>query len=223
MTSVSPVQVKNWEQPLERDVSRVAPKDPGSVVALPAEVDSVILNVTIPKQGQDNWCWAAVAIGIDAAYGENTRTQCSVASAITGIECCPGNSQPGRVGACDEPRALPRALDKHFREELTDATHPGHKNPAFVKGEIDVGHPVAVRLASAGSQAGHFVVIAGYSVAAGGALNVRVWDPATGSASDERFEEFRINFKQFGEWERTFTTRGDPAVGRFAGTSRRKP
>src|SRR5690349_15156876 len=122
-----------------------------------AASQKVILDFTIPEQRQTEWCWAAVSVGIAAAYEDNPPEQCALATNIigNGLQCCPDDSEP----KCNVTQELPPPLGSNFLAIISDQTQFDFN---FVKAQIDKGHPIAVRLESTLSGTGHFEVIGGY-------------------------------------------------------------
>jgi hypothetical protein len=178
-----------------------------TVAQAAALLDQKFLDLTIPRQHLDNWCWAAVALGLHDAYRDTGQTQCSIASRVLSLVC----STDGCVTfepRCNQPWTLPIALASHFLQQLTLQSFPNHRSFPFIRDEIKKGNPVAVRVAFEGQLSGHFVVISGYR-RRNNDVDLRVWDPKVGMWTDERLSEFLLNYKQCGGWERSFMTRGD--------------
>jgi|GEM_PF-2381915 len=165
------------------------------------------LQVTIPSQKMDNWCWAAVAVGISDAYHDPPISQCTVASKVQKIRCC--SKPPDRACTQEQPLSPGLSLEghEHFVEYLDpDRTAPllvPHKGWAFLTDHIDRGLPVPVRIAfGTGHGYGHFVVVTGYQMEPSG-LYLIVSDP-----ENERWHfeltEFIAHFHGTGRWHTTY-------------------
>jgi hypothetical protein len=162
----------------------------------------VQLAISIELREQDQWCWAAVARGVQLAYGDNpAESQCEVATRVKGTTCCPA----GDYGVCDQPHDLEDALAGHGQHPTQNKTFD------FIKDCIDDGCPPAIRLGYNNAAAGHFVVISGYYTEAG--LNyIWVCDPATGLEDDYEFEAFKLTDPNGGLWDKTYRTTGEQRV-----------
>lgn len=160
-----------------------------------------ILDVKVPRQAQDNWCWAAVSVGIRRAYEGSATRQCEVAERILSIPCCPAGTKKG----ANVQRPLAPALRPYLKRPVLQ--DPRSRSFEFVKEQIDRGHPIAVRLAwRDGGGAGHFVVISGYHEH-DGIQDVFVCDPYLGGRGIAYpYEQFRNNYHQLGAWDLTYRT-----------------
>jgi hypothetical protein len=167
-----------------------------------ARFEQEILDVRIPQQTQDNWCWAAVALGIAHSYLDFTEAeQCDVARRVLSRACCPD----GFRDACDVPRHLPPALGDHFAGPTRGGTRA--RSFPFVRECIRAGNPVAVRIKWAGSRTGHFVVIVGYRIA-GEVVDLCVCDPWTGRRRKVRYGHLMNNYYEAGTWDQSYETTG---------------
>jgi len=169
-----------------------------------------ILKIEVPDQEGQEWCWAAVAVGIARAYNPRRQhegrklEQCQVATQVLrketpSIVCCGGNIE------CDRESELDPALEAvgHLRKPLK-----GPQTWEFIKSEIDHGRPIAVRIDRDGK--GHFLVITGYGEFSG-ARYVYYDDPISrrGVRSVDSF-----TIREDGIWTNTYTTKGFRARGR---------
>lgn len=164
-----------------------------------------LLKVSVPQQEGIDWCWAAVARGLEYAYEGSAECQCEIASRVLGTECCP----PGDDDCCDTPQDLPCALGRH-----ADGGPSGikaMKSAQFVKDQIDKGYPIAVRIEWSESGLGHFVVISGYFELFG-FFYVYVCDPEGGLRSIWRLSRFITAYDNHGVWDLTFRTKGASPV-----------
>jgi papain like cysteine protease AvrRpt2 len=126
---------------------------------------------TIQTQLMDLWCWAAVAASIDAYLTTGApREQCTIANALTpGVECCPKKQECNQAQPLDSALgAVGRFLDMFdFPLAFED-----------LQRELDANFPVCARIGWLGPDGGgHFVVIAGYSIAPSGARMLKIRDP----------------------------------------------
>ena len=157
----------------------------------------------IETQEKLNWCWAAVAATVSRYFYPNQAVeQCSIARSVLNIDCCAAAS-----GDCDEPAALETALDAlntTFPKSLTNQPLPGQLLPfAAVRGQIDSGRPVCVRIRWFGESGGHFVMISGYSVSESGEPWVDVADPYY-QDSTVPYDRFVSAYLDAGAWTDTY-------------------
>jgi Peptidase_C39 like family len=178
------------------------------VAAPVAAVDEVILDVTIPEQALDHWCWAAIAAGLGEAYGDEPRSQCLIASEVLETSCCPRRLAPR--SSCDLPQPIDAVLGTHLRRRFED---PKHRTFAFVRAQISRGFPIVVRIDWNRPGAGHFVVIAGYRDSSEGRF-LWVCDPGTGDRSKVQFTRFLSYYRQKGFWDISYETKGRRPVPR---------
>jgi hypothetical protein len=162
-----------------------------------------VLRLKIDAQGQDNWCWAMVAVGVAHAF-QDTDPQwvpCSVAKRVLAMECCP----EGDYESCDQPLELAAPLDGHMDPSLINPQTD--KTFGLVQYSIDNGIPIAVRLALPNT-VGHFVVISGYCLLGDGSQRIFVCDPQDGSRRREDFDGFLNGFGGKPRWDQTYLTQG---------------
>lgn len=168
--------------------------------------EEVKLDLEIPAQQQINWCWAAASVGVADSYGDQLSgvsaadRQCTLATSVLAIPCCPPGSNPAGNQPIELDRALGANLDKVVPQDSL-------KTPAFVRDNIRKGRPIAVRLRSNISFGGHVVVIYGYR-RIGSTFTLHVQDPHGAIVSEEPFEEFVNNRQQSMSWDISYTTRG---------------
>ncbi|MEA2463736.1 MAG: hypothetical protein QOJ98_1483 [Acidobacteriota bacterium] len=165
-----------------------------------------VLDVTIPKSADTQWCWAAVAVGLARAYQDQDpkwADQCEVATRVKKAStCCPA----GDFSDCNLADHLPPALEEHF-----DSTpiNPGEdKTFKFVVAITNSGFPLAIRLGVTNDDAGHFVVIAGYRVDDDGTLQLWIGDPEEGLRNLVDFEKLLVPSTKERFWTNTFRTTG---------------
>ena len=163
------------------------------------------IDVTIPQQILDNWCWAAVTAGLETAFGlQPARTQCRIVTDVLGpnalgiASCCPDGAN---VQLCNVPHAPQPALGELF-DARVEAPH-GTSFP-FVENEIVQRRlPVLANLGFRDGRVGHLVVISGFRHV-GPRVTLIVWDPYTGESSDEPFTQFQRAFRDRGKWRASY-------------------
>ncbi|HWX97097.1 MAG TPA: papain-like cysteine protease family protein [Solirubrobacteraceae bacterium] len=156
------------------------------------------LELEVPHQEQDNWCWAATSDGVAHFYDDDTGwTQCEIANSnLARTDCC-GSAG---AGVCNVYGFLDRALNAvghldHMASEAADFQ--------TVDSEIDARRPLGVRVAWAGGGA-HFVAIGGYRELP--EPYVHVEDPWYGP-SDVPYSTLRSGYQASGTWTHTYWTR----------------
>jgi hypothetical protein len=155
--------------------------------------------LSLQHQLQTNWCWAACTSSVSGFYDPRTTWgQCAIVNAeLKQRGCCGG----GGSAECNVPWYLDRALK---RTGNLARKSDGAASWETVRKEIDAGRPVAARIGWNGG-GGHFVMVTGYR-AVGGARDVEVQDPWTGS-SRISLDALAKNYKSAGSWTHTYLTR----------------
>jgi hypothetical protein len=156
------------------------------------------LDLSVPHQEQNNWCWAATSDGVAHYYDSgSTWTQCQVANSTLGRSDCCG---AGASGACNVPWYLDQALTTvgHF-----DHVAGGAAAFQTVDTEIDGGRPLGVRIGWSGG-GGHFVAIGGYRELPNQYLHVE--DPWYGP-SDVAYTTLQSSYQGNGSWTHTYWTK----------------
>ena len=179
-------------------ISRVPLADAPAELLGGAAPPSGFLSYVTQPQLQANWCWAAVSSGVARYYDAATRwTQCRIAEAELGRECC----GPEAEGACNIPWFLNRALT---RVGHLDRWAAGPVTFAEIVQSIDARDPLCVRIAWVQGGA-HFVALYGYGegTGAGDPTVVSVSDPRYGN-SDVPYSEFRDRYRETGEWTHAY-------------------
>lgn len=157
------------------------------------------LDVQIPHQEQDWWCWCAVAVGVSSFYDSGFQlAQCEAAGRVL--------REPA---ACLDPRS-PHVNVMHELDLALDAF--GHMGQVIqgplkfsaVQAEIDQGRPIGVRIRFMNSGIGHFAVIRGYRA---GALQMLSIDDPLYDESEVRYEHFATRYRGTGEWRQSYLTR----------------
>jgi hypothetical protein len=156
------------------------------------------LSLSVPHQGQDNWCWAATSDGVSHFYDNASAwTQCGIADSALGRTDCCGT---GASGPCNVYGFLDQALTivGHFDHIAGQAA--GFQT---VDDEIDAGRPLGVRVAWSGGGA-HFVAIGGYRESP--QQYVHVEDPWYGP-SDVAYTTLANSYQGTGTWTHTYWTK----------------
>lgn len=114
----------------------------------------------VERQTQSFWCWAAVSASVARHFGDGQWSQCRVASAETGGDCC----ADGGSYVCNQPYYLDAALKGvgHLR-----AASVGYMPAANVVAELELDRPVCLRV-EWWDRSGHFLAIAGVRPSPGG-------------------------------------------------------
>lgn len=150
------------------------------------------------RQKMDSWCWAAVSAATEKYFDPATaKTQCTIASELKEIHCCP------REEACNTAHSLRSALAKigRLRGPVVEQSAPFQQ----IRNEIRDGFPVAARIAWNGG-GGHFVVITGYRIYPSGEEVITIADPL-GESGRWLYDDF-VNAYQFtGRWTHTYFLR----------------
>jgi hypothetical protein len=134
-----------------------------AAIAAPAAV-----TMTVPDQERDEWCWAAVCVGVREAYEQVTSRVCEVAGEVLfgdGTSCC---TNPD---GCDEAMYLSLALGR-----LGYFAPPRVNKPldfGEIADQIALGRPVCCFI-DYGTAIGHFIVISAVDPAT---KSVGVLDP----------------------------------------------
>jgi hypothetical protein len=153
------------------------------------------LTIAVPKQEKEEWCWAAVCVGLRKFYDNEEIRQCAIATEVIGGDCCTNGDM------CNEPQFLSIVLDDmHYREAKKDQV-----TFDLIRAQIDKGRPLCCFI-DHGSDVGHFIVISGYDA---DSKQIGVLDPAPGEAHISPrmvpFSAFRISYND-GTWMETYLT-----------------
>lgn len=165
-------------------------------------VTTVELDLEVPQQSLDNWCWAAVTAGIEAFFGiQSPRAQCRIVTDVLGTgQCCP--EETADVHRCNVPHAPQPALRDLFLERIE--RRDGGTSLAFVVNEIAERQlPFLANLRWNDARVGHLVVISGFH-RVGPAVTLIVRDPYTGERSEEPIRAFRQAFRDKGSWRASY-------------------
>jgi hypothetical protein len=139
-----------------------------------------LLNVTIPRQEQSNWCWVAVGSGISSYYDQVVYQQCYVVTIVFQAIHPPFNTDCCKVDAsqppCNGESGADQALD-HPRHHFGGNTGPLSFDDVMT--QIDQGRPFAAAINWSGGGS-HFVAVTGYAFPDPGVPSVYVQDPVYG-------------------------------------------
>lgn len=166
------------------------------------------LALTMRKQMQSDWCWAAVTEGVSTFYRTPSPwSQCSIADAALGRQdcCTTGGSDPDK---CNKQFYLDVALDVvgHLRKiEPRGLTFPE------IMIEIQKGQPVCCRIEWR-DRSGHFLCVIGGFFGPSGDAYLRVSDPFYLDA-DISFHDFASAYQTGASWTHTYFTTGSALGG----------
>lgn len=177
----------------------------------PMAISVRVSGFAMEKQGQDNWCWAAVAVSVARKYNSASAwTQCRLATAFYAQHghnknCCSNGLD------CSQPQALSQvfAITGNLAGQAMAHTVPFND---LVR-EIDAGRPVCVRIGWPTSPpSGHFIAITGYRVTESGGVFVEAQDPVNppGSIKEMPFAVLVSDYgaaTDDGAWTHTYLTR----------------
>jgi hypothetical protein len=154
------------------------------------KAEAVSLNLEVQRQKNSEWCWAAVSTSVERFFDPSSELeQCKVVSRELHKACC-GKLGRDEAKTCNIPETLDGPLSK--LGWLAEGPNPGPMGFEEIRREIDHGRPVGVLIrwrADGQFAGGHFIVIAGYRVTAGGVRYVMLRDPFF-PASHMTYESF---------------------------------
>ena len=157
-----------------------------------------LLSLQVPRQEQDNWCWAATSVGVARFYDSDSRwTQCRIVNRdLDRDDCC----ADGAGGPCDVYGYLERALGTvgHLERMTTGAA-----GPKQVASDIEARRPIGARVAWSGGGA-HFLALGGWRELP--EPYVHVEDPWYGS-SDVPYATLVNGYQGSGSWTHSYWTR----------------
>lgn len=165
------------------------------VLAVGAASSGVQLVIEVPQQEKENWCWAAVSVGVIAHYEHRNVEQCEVAGAVLKTNCC--------SGGCNVPHFMNLVLDElhHFGRSANQLEF------SQIRAEIG-NHPVACWI-DHDRRVGHFVLITGWIIDENNRSYVFVVDPSPGAPHVNPgampFSRFQASYDS-GSWRRSYTT-----------------
>ena len=118
------------------------------------------LDLTVQRQQQTQWCWAAVSVSIGDFYRKPTAgTQCTMVCSEFGRDDCCAN---GGSEVCNKPWYLDKALERiGIFAGLEEVPHPNPGLPSSAAGDIEGGKPVGLRIAWDGG-GGHVIALEGF-------------------------------------------------------------
>ena len=177
------------------------PAPPFAAPAAPAApAVGATLNVSLVKQTQNQWCWAACTAMIARFLGMVEPKQCELANFLFGrTNCC---QAPGST-TCNKPAQVQEIVKvyKHLGIKLTGPDKPLLADT--VKKELDAGRPFEVGYLWNGG-GGHVAIVYGYTPQG----LVLVHDPwyGTGSITYNRLRlayGMGVWFVSYGQFTRT--------------------
>jgi hypothetical protein len=145
----------------------------------------VWIDLTVDKQRESHWCWAAITAALAGYYHDLPLDQAAIA------------------GGVNVDRALDEVLAQHGCFGHWSLGKPTFERVAF---EIDSGRPLCARIQWYSGGA-HYVVVKGYGAAA---RTLLVEDSLTGPA-EQAWSQFPHGYAQRGGvWTETFWTEQSP-------------
>lgn len=160
----------------------------------------------VRHQEQDNWCWAALAVSVEAFYTRTTpRTQCSLVNTTIGrTDCC----ERTPCAACNTSYSIGRGLSN--LNCLNGSTIPNSISFSDVRTQIADSKPIGIRVLWAGGSTtvGHALSIYGYKTEnlAAADVTIDVSDPTHG-LSTVKFARFPANYHGGVFWTHTYKTK----------------
>lgn len=167
---------------------------PGGAVRVDGGV--VSLDVIVPTQERSRWCWAAIAVGLEAYYGRPARGQAALAQELLA----------GDLDRRDRDRDLDLDRELELDRALTAVgcfAHwsPGKPTLARLRFELNLGRPVAARIEWHGG-GGHYVLVTGHDTRGDDLL---IADPQRGR-SRVSYAAFPRGYERGGTWTESFWT-----------------
>ncbi|HZS09089.1 MAG TPA: papain-like cysteine protease family protein [Blastocatellia bacterium] len=169
---------------------------------------AAVMRFDLQRQLQTKWCWAAVTTSLLNFFNpDNTPTQCQVVQQCLSLnhdfdpeatDCC----QQGSSKACNLTYKLPDALDE-MELLFSRCNYPLSLDE--IRGQIQAGVPVAVRIKWRGG-GGHFVVITAVFDDPDGDEQtwLRIADPLDQAASYITYRTLKNRYKGEGRWTHSY-------------------
>lgn len=167
------------------------------------------------QQDLDNWCWAAVASGVDKVRGRQ-RSQCQIAAGYAGVTqdpvvaailgagpCCPPTSSVDTIGYLNE------VLDYLGLTRVPySAVAGGGTTVAAARADLGNDRPVPIRIRWSARDDGHFIALVG-SDSRGGVFTFLVYDPAENHADVGHLlyrteQELAGSYDGIGQWSHIY-------------------
>lgn len=195
------MSIPSFLQPAhELTVSTSTPAHAAASLAGVASASGSLSGFSMQMQQQDNWCWAAVSTSVAEFFGSTAWTQCTIAAAELGLDCCGGDAAAG----CNIPWYLDRVLSRvGYFDRMISSNSPF----SAVVTEVAAGRPLCCRIAWANSTTAHFMTLAGWSTDENGTEYVEVDDPIFGP-THITYQDFKSAYRQPGDaWTHSYFTR----------------
>jgi hypothetical protein len=169
-----------------------------SVPELASDTGVASLDLRVPHQEQDLWCWCAVTVGVagffDAGFG---LSQCETAGRVLNVPA-----------ACDNPDdesvnklfALDNALSVFGR---LGKVEPGPLAFDEVRRQIDTGRPVGARILFLDNGMAHVTLIRGYRTSPEPILII---DDPLFDESEWSYQQFLRSYRGSGVWKQSYLT-----------------
>ncbi len=155
------------------------------------------VRLDMQRQERTYWCWAATSVSVVRFFDPASHwTQRSVAYEVLGENC----SEDCTEGCPhDEVACLDEALE---RVSCLSRMSTGVDGPKTVKGEIDAGRPLCMRIQWK-SGGGHFLAIVGWFLAADRGTVYIVEDPAYGRTRIAS-SDIVTRYREIGRWTHSY-------------------
>ena len=155
-----------------------------------SETTTGTVPLTVERQKQSEWCWAAVSVSINRLFRPTAEhTQCELAGSALRLECCAG----GVPAPCNTPHEIHPVLGRLHLLAADPILDP--LTFTAVQKEIDAGRPICVLIKwleadGKPGDRGHFIAINGYRVTPAQKQFVSITDPHYGH-SEIDYSQFR--------------------------------
>jgi hypothetical protein len=134
------------------------------------------LEFALRKQQAEEWCWAAVSQAVARHFDPKMDLhQCQIVGSDFKKRCCGDAFAPNRGSSCNRPGYLHKVLERLGLLAKEPILAP--VDFPRIQREIEAGRPVCLLVRWRGSQRGHFIVIAGYSISNSQRPVVHILDP----------------------------------------------
>lgn len=141
----------------------------------------------LPRQEQNNWCWAAIGAALARYFHGQQPSQCELVQSTLeppGIDCCATPTDP----ACDVVEVISAVLQRINVPRRGAPPQPqGMISYDDIKHDIANNRPIICLMSGLGGE--HYVVIVGWFMRDGMPW-LRVDDPAVGLRKETSFADF---------------------------------
>lgn len=211
---IGPIVIGNWSSSQSSASSNSTdPSGPQEISTCPptgVEIGARVLTFVMQPQQESEWCWAAVAVSINAfldppSNAPPTWTQASLATQLLAqvLQWSPPvNCDMDPRQQCDQPAGLDVALGITKNLRQGGAKFNTYLDFASIQCWIDQQLPVGVRIVWPEGGA-HFVALSGYVVFSSGEQKVLVQDPLYGPSVQD-YSSLQGQYIYQGTWHDTY-------------------